>query len=158
MLGPMRKTFSAALLAAAALPAVATVTSSVSVSDSVSALVGSASDSLQRSSESSVGRRHAAAGEYRIVALADATGRPGRVQLTLRAAAIEGDHDDDRDEWLLLVPAPLVAQHALAAGETVTARPRPYGTEFAAGSPRQAFFLVLSDEWYRELDARPVGL
>lgn len=157
----MRRHFATVLVAAtAALPAAATVTSSVSVSDSVSALVGSASDSLQRSSESSVGRRHAAAGDYRIVALADAAGRPGRVQLMLRALADDtaAAAGDGGDEWLLFVPAPLVARHGLATGATVSARPRPYGTEFAAGTPRQAFFLVLRDDWYRELDARPLPL
>jgi len=40
----------------------------------------------------------------------------------------------------------------------VHARARDYGFEFAQGTPRQAFFLVLRDEWLRELQTRPVSL
>ena len=40
----------------------------------------------------------------------------------------------------------------------MTARSRPYGTEFAYGPAHQAFFLVLADDWYRELQANAVQL
>ena len=55
----------------------------------------------------------------------------------------------------------ILEQAGLAQGGVVTARPRPYGTEFAyaaAGAAKQAFYLVLADDWYRELQTRPVQL
>jgi hypothetical protein len=40
----------------------------------------------------------------------------------------------------------------------VVVRQRPYGVEFADGRTLQAFYLALSDEWYRELQTRAVEL
>jgi hypothetical protein len=40
----------------------------------------------------------------------------------------------------------------------VHAQRRVYGFEFARGDTREAFYLVLADEWYDELAARPVQL
>ena len=59
---------------------------------------------------------------------------------------------------MLVLPQAIVAQHGLAAGQTVTARPQAYGTEFVHDGSQQAFFLVLDDAWQRELGALPVLL
>ena len=44
------------------------------------------------------------------------------------------------------------------AGQTITARARAYGTEFVHDASRQAFFLVLTDGFQRELDVQLVRL
>ncbi|HEY1392530.1 MAG TPA: hypothetical protein VFV25_04110, partial [Methylibium sp.] len=63
-----------------------------------------------------------------------------------------------KDEFYLYLPQAAYEQAKLAPGRTVTARQRPYGVEFAGGEPRQAFFLALDDDWYRELQAKAVTL
>jgi len=137
-------------------PAGAASTASVSVSDSASTAVGSASDSVHRSSESSTRKERAAAGDYRIVAIAALPDRAGLARLTLQPESTE------EDLLFLDLPQATVASAALQAGQRVTATPREYGVEFAraaaAAEARQAFFLVLDDSWYRELHSRPVQL
>ena len=59
----------------------------------------------------------------------------------------------------LVLPRQAAQQGQLAVGQTISAQHRPYGLAFAAltatgnGGP---FFLVLDDDWYRELESRPV--
>lgn len=141
----------ALLGAAASLPAQAASSASSASLDGSSASVGSVSDSFQGSSNSSSKKDgKVAAGDYRIVEIADVAARPGMARLHLQAAT------DADDGFYLYVPRSTVAAGALADGHTVTARPRPYGVEFAhAGT---AFFLMLQDDWYRELQTRPVVL
>jgi hypothetical protein len=122
---------------------------------SITASVGSASASFGRSSESSSKAAPVANGDFKIIDLAAAPERPGSVRLTLQAVA------DADSEFFLYLPQVVAAQARLARGGVVTARPRPYGTEFAygaGGDVRQAFFLVLADDWYRELQAEVVRL
>ena len=59
---------------------------------------------------------------------------------------------------VLVLPQAVVARHGLAAGQTITARPQAYGTEFVHGASHQAFFLVLDDAWQRERGVLPVLL
>ena len=149
-----------AALFALAAPALAASTVSVSISDSVSAAVGSVSDSVRRSSESSTNKDRVAQGDYRIVEVVAAAGRPGLVRLTLQPETAA------EDVLFLFVPEATVAQAALAAGQRVTATHRDYGVEFsraaAAGTAAPAaalpFFLVLDDSWTRELPSRQVTL
>ena len=61
-------------------------------------------------------------------------------------------------EFFLYLPQEAVDLSRLAQGHIVTARQRPYGVEFANGETKQAFFLVLGDEWYRELQSHAVVL
>ena len=141
------------LLAAVALPAYADSSAS-SASDSVSDSVGSLSDSLKNSSNSSSGDHRMAAGDYRVIDVAQAAGRPGMMQARLQA--ITG-----KDEFTLVLPRAAAERGALVPGQIVTAEQRPYGMEFAAaahGQPQAAFFLVLNDDWQRELPAKPVVL
>ncbi len=139
---------------AGALPARAGSSASSAVSDSVATSVGSVSDSFGRSSDSSTHGDKTAAGDYRIVDLAAAPERPGAVRLKLQAVANEGADG----ELLLIVPQATADQSHLAAGQILTARPRPYGVEFARSGDRQPFFLVLDDDWYRELQTHVVKL
>lgn len=124
-----------------------------SASDSVATSVGSFSGSIQQSSASSSKTTGVAAGDYTVIHAAAVADRPGLVRLTLQpmAGGTQGGFD-------LLVPQPVFADSGLAVGGTVSARERPYGLEFAQGEPRQAFFLVLADAWYRELQTTPVAL
>jgi hypothetical protein len=122
---------------------------------SITASVGSVSASFGRSSESSSRAAPVANGDYKIIDLAAAPERQGSVRLTLQSVA------DADSEFLLYLPQAVAAQARLVQGGVVTARPRPYGTEFAygaGGDVKQAFFLVLADDWYRELQAELVQL
>ena len=140
-----------------ALPAAAESFASSASSASITASVGSVSTSFGTSSDSSTKTTAAANGDYQIVAIASAPERPGTLRLTLQGMA-----DGAADNALFLYLPQAVAERAqLAQGGTVTARARPYGTEFTQRTDahvNNAFFLVLADEWYRELQARAVQL
>lgn len=118
-----------------------------------SASVGSSASS-EASSDSSSGRQKTAAGPYRITDVAEVADQPGQVRLQLQALA----PDAAEPAHVLVLPKAIVVQHRLAAGQTITARPQAYGTEFVHDGSRQAFFLQLTDGFHRELDARPVLL
>ncbi len=142
------------LYGVATVPALAGSSASSASSEGGSASVGSLSTSIQKSSNSSSKGTDVAAGEYTVIEVAAAPDRPGTVRVTLQAVA-----DSSADgEFFLYLPQAAADQGQLAAGQIVTASPRPYGLEFAKGEPRLAFFLVLGDDWYRELQTRVVTL
>ena len=144
----------ALLLSAFALPAMSASSTASSASDSASSAVSSGSDSLKKSSDSSSKTTTAAAGDYEVMAVTAVAERPGTVRMRLQAVAdrsVEG-------EYFLYVPQQTVDQGQLAAGQLVTARPRPYGLEFAKGDSGRAFFLVLNDEWTLDLPSHAVAL
>lgn len=143
---PLTRPLVLALLAAAAAPAFAeSLASSASLGSSAS--IGSVSTSLGGSSNASSPNR-TAAGEYRVIDVAAVAEQPGLLRLTLAPLAAGAT------PLRLDLPQAVVQQHALAAGQLVAARERPYGLEFAHGEPRAPFFLVLDDAWYRELHSR----
>jgi hypothetical protein len=145
----------AALLSAAiTLPALAASSASSAASDGVSTSVGSLSGSIEQSSASSSKDNKVAEGDYRIMQIAAAADRPGMVRLKLQALAGRGAEG----EFVLTLPQDTLVQNRLAEGGVVTARHKPYGTEFADGRTRQAFFLVLADEWFKELQTTAVVL
>lgn len=144
--------FFAVLLWVAVSPAHAESSVASSASEGLSASVGSLSNSVEGSSDSSShNNNRVAEGDYRIVDVAAVAERPGVVRMKLQALA-------GRGEIFLYVPQGTVDRARLAQGEVVSARQRPYGVEFADGRTRQAFFLALDDEWYRELPANAVRL
>jgi hypothetical protein len=155
-----------ALAAAAVVPAGATSSAASLASEGLSTSVGSASTSIQKSSNSSSKATGVAAGRYRITDVALADDRPDHWRVTLRgvpvhagaqtAAGAEAAASDD--EVVLLLPRPAVERGRLARGEDVVARARPYGVEFGRADSGEAFFLVLHDEWQRELPSRPLTL
>lgn len=120
-----------------------------SASSAGSASSGSVSDSLRGSSRSSNRDDKVAEGDYRIVDVAAAPGKPGMLRLTLQA---------DGAEFQLDLPQRTGERSRLVAGDLVHARHRPYGIEFARVDSREPFFLVLADDWYGELASRPVSL
>jgi hypothetical protein len=132
----------------AALPARAESSAASSASDSLATSVGSSSTSIQKSSNSSSNDK-VAAGEYRVIEMAAAG--PGQLRLRLQPLGAGA-------EFALLLPQKTAEQHALAVGQVVNVREREYGLEFATHEDRQAFYLVLADEWYRDLQTRAVTL
>jgi hypothetical protein len=123
-----------------------------SASSAGSASVGSLSDSLKGSSNSSA--TTVAEGDYRIIEVAEVAERPGMLRLRLHAATAGGDDGD----LLLDLPQKALAPRGLVAGDVVTAKHRPYGIELARGDTREPFFLLLADDWRGDLDPRAVTL
>ena len=150
-LSPIRLACVLAAGIAAATPALAESFAS-SASSAGSASVGSLSDSIKGSSNSSAGNNQVAEGDYRVVAVAALAERPGMLRLKMQAAARAGA---DGELWLDL-PQQALAARRVAPGDTVSARQRPYGFEFAHADTREPFFLVLADDWHRELDSHVV--
>ena len=135
-----------ALLAATPARASGSSASSAS-SEAGSASVGSLSTSFEASSKSSTGDEKVSAGDYRLIEVAESAGRPDALRLKLQAVPGTGA----AGEFFLHVPRVTAERHGVASGQVVSASERPYGIEFALGAPRQAFFLLMDDAWYREL-------
>jgi type IV secretory pathway TrbL component len=148
--------FLAALAAAFAAPAQAdSVTSSASSAGSASS--GSISDSIGGSSNSSKGDKRVAAGDYKVIDVAQAPAKANTTRLILRAAGA-GAGQEFAPEFTLDVPDRALAARQLAAGAIVHVNQRVYGYEFAYADTRQSFFLALQDDWYRELGSRQVTI
>ena len=122
-----------------------------SASSAGSASVGSVSTSLRGSSDSSSGHDKRADGDYRIIEVGAVPDRAGIARLTLQA-------DDPAQRIVLDLPQAILDKERLGPGKLVHARHRDYGIEFTRSDTREAFYLVLADDWYGELAARPVGL
>jgi hypothetical protein len=135
-----------------------------SASSAGSASIGSLSDSVKGSSNSSTRDAKVADGDYRVIEVAAADGKPGMLQLLLRPGVSPASSDGVGDIWLTL-PAQALGPRGIAVGDTVSARQRAYGYEFARGTAqksgggdREAFFLVLNEGWQRELQSRALTL
>jgi hypothetical protein len=161
--------FDALLFTAAcalAAPVCAASSASSAASDSVTTLLGSVSNSLGRSSDSSKGGdKTAAAGDYKIIEVTEVPNAPNapnapNVQLATLRLKLQGvvQNTAADGELFLYLPRAAFEQGQLRVGHIVTATPRPYGLEFSRAATREAFFLVLHDEWYRDLQTRVVAL
>jgi hypothetical protein len=121
-----------------------------------SASVGASSDSIGTSSNTSSNSsstEKVAEGKYKVIELAAADGRPGRMRLKLQPV----DAGAAAESFDLYLPVATVEQARLAEGGVVSALHRPYGLEFAHADSGQAFFLVLHDGWQRDIASRPVA-
>jgi hypothetical protein len=127
---------------------------SSAVSDSLTTSSGSASTSSEASSDSSTTAKRAAAGDYRVAEVTETAARPGLLRLRLQA--LEAQRAGY--EFFLYVPQQTAQDHGVARGQVLTARERPYGLEFAQATTRTPFFLLLDDEWQRELSTRALTL
>lgn len=158
MAHPLHRIALAALVTAgASLPAWADPASSASSASSAgSQSVASISGSIQNSSNSSSGKQ-VAEGEYRIIEVADVADQPGTVRMKLQAVQDAPGAVTD-NEFFLFLPQQVVEQARLTQGAVVMARHKPYGLEFAHAKTLKGFFMALKDEWYRELQTRPVSL
>jgi len=123
-----------------------------SASSAGSASSASISDSIGGSSNSSGNDRRVAAGDYRVIDVAQAPARADTTRLTLRALAAGTVR-----EFYLDVPDRALAQQRLQAGAVVKVNERVYGYEFAYADSRP-FFLALQDDWYRELGSKQVAI
>lgn len=148
-----------ALLCVAAAPCLAeSLATSASSAASSASSAGSASlrgssDSIRGSSDSSRRNDSVADGEYRVAAVDPVDGQPGVLRLTLEplqsGAAATG--------FQLDLPSRALGDRPLAPGDAVGARHRPYGLEFTRSDTREAFFLVLADDWHRDLQTRALA-
>lgn len=145
-----RAVFASLVAATFALPAHAESFAS-SASSAGSASSGSISDSLGSSSNSSKNDKKVAAGQYRVIDIAQAPGKADTLRVTLHAADAGRD-----DEFFLYVPNKALAAQPLVAGNLVDVRERTYGYEFAYADTQRSFFLALKDDWYRELRSNAI--
>jgi type IV secretory pathway TrbL component len=149
-------TFSRALCLAAFALACAAPTHATSFTSSASsagsASSGSISDSIGASSNSSSDDKRVAAGDYRVIDIAQAPAKADTTRLTLRAAA------GPAREFTLDVPNRALAERAVNKGELVQVSERVYGFEFAHADTKRSFFLALQDDWYRDLASRKVTI
>lgn len=122
-----------------------------SASSAGSASSASISDSLSASSDSSSDsdNEQVANGDYRIMEVAEVADRPAMRRLTLEA-------DNASRRFQLDLPTDILKQERLQRGDRVHVQQRVYGLEFAHSDNREAFYLVLSDDWHDELAARPL--
>jgi hypothetical protein len=144
----------AVVLGTAALPVQAASTAASSASEGASASVGSVSTSFETSSDSSSKKDKVAAGDYKVIEVAALAERPGMLRMKLQPVA----DATDSNAFFLYLPEQVLAQSPVAAGQVVAARTRAYGMEFAKAETGKAFFLVLEDAWYRELQSNAVVL
>lgn len=125
-----------------------------SASSAGSASVGSLSDSIRGSSNSSSGDHHAEAGDYRVIDVADGD-RPGVQRLAMQRVAAEPGAGAD---YYLYLPKAALNDRPIAVGDVVRAAERPYGYAFARAGTDEAFFLVLADDWHGALDPHALRL
>lgn len=124
---------------------------SSSVSSATSDSVGSSSTSIEKSSDSISGKRQVAQGDYTVVALQAVPQHPNTVRVQLQA--VQG-----AEAFFLLLPRQTVKLAALAPGQVIAAQQRPYGLALRQAGAASPFFLVLDDDWYRELDSRALAV
>jgi hypothetical protein len=128
------------------------------VSDSITTSIGSVSNSIQKSSDSSSGKdEKVAEGDYKIIEVAAAPARPGTVRLKLQQV-VDGAEAGKAGEFFLFMPQEAFEQSRLGPGHVVTAKPRAYGLQFTQAASQKVFFLVMDDEQYRELQTKVVSL
>ncbi|WP_229491760.1 hypothetical protein [Massilia sp. HP4] len=144
-----RPLYLALFAAACAMPAQAESFAS-SASSAGSASSASISDSISDSSTSSSGDNKVAAGDYRVIDIAQAPNKPDTTRLTLRAEAGQAR------TFFLDVPNRAMAQRLVNAGDVVRVNERVYGYEFAHADTQRPFFLALQDDWQRDLASRKV--
>lgn len=125
--------------------------STSSASSLASESSGSVSTSLKGSSNSSTGDQKVADADYRVLDMAAVPGESGMTRVTMVA-------DDTQQRVVLDLPQVAWRKAGLGRGDLVHASNRVYGYEFARSDTRQAFFLVLADNWYGDLAARPVRM
>lgn len=146
----------AAVTLALCLASASTLADSTSSASSASSTsVGSSSASIEKSSNSSSTKDRVAQGQYTIVEVMALAEQPDMLRLRMQALAPTGT-----GEFFLLLPRQTAERQQLAAGQTISAEHRSYGLAFAtldAAGSTSPFFLVLDDDWFRELESRPIG-
>ena len=143
----------ALLFATCCGPVLAASSGATSVSESIGMSIGSISGSLKNSSGSSSRGADVAEGDYEVLDIAAVEGGAPADRVTMTLRALPGPGRGGAGDLVLELPRLALDEGRVARGGVVTARQRPYGAEFANRATGRAFFLVLDDEWYRELRA-----
>jgi hypothetical protein len=125
--------------------------STSSASSLASESSGSVSTSFKGSSTSSSGDNKVADADYRVINLAAVPDQSGMTRVTLQT-------DDTQHRIVLDLPQRAWDKAELDKGDLVRASNRVYGYEFARSDTRKPFFLVLADNWFNDLAARPVRM
>jgi hypothetical protein len=86
----------------------------------------------------------------RVAGIEKIAGRKDMLRLTLEPLSA----NEGTGSFRLDLPQRALGDRPLAAGDAVSARHRPYGIEFAHAASGDAFFLVLADDWHRDLQTR----
>lgn len=120
-----------------------------SASSAGSASSGSISDSLSDSSNSSTNQDKVANGDYRIVDIAQTPDRTAFMRVTMQT-------EDLKQRIVLDLPAEVLNKQAIGEGDFIHAQRRVYGFEFSRRDTKEAFYLVLADNWHNELATRRV--
>jgi len=136
------------------MPTLASTSSTSSTSSATSASLGSSSTSIEKSSDSSTSDKKVSAGDYSVKEVIADAKRPGTLRLVLVAA----DAKATSAPFHLLLPQTVADEVGIAPGTVIAARDRPYGLAFSMAGQSQAFFLVLHDDWYRDLHNNLVTL
>lgn len=152
-MAPIRSLILALFATACTLPAAHADSVASSASSAGSASSGSVSDSISGSSNSSNGDQRVTAGQYRVIDVARAPGKPDTTRMTMHAIASGPGQD-----FYLDVPDRALAQRPIQSGDLVQVDERVYGFEFVYADTRRPFFLALQDDWYRELGSRQVTI
>lgn len=121
-----------------------------SASSAGSASLRGSSDSISSSSNSSRNDRAVLEGEYRVTRVDKPEGRPDMLRVTMAPLAQGGAVEAFR----LDLPQRALGVRPLRVGDTVEARHRPYGIQFARADTREPFFLVVQDDWQQDLQTR----
>ncbi len=150
----LKQSAALALTLAMASWAFASTSSTSSASSATSASLGSSSTSIEKSSDSSTSAGKVASGDYKVMAITAHADRVGTLRLRLMAQGAELKNR----EFDLLLPTKIAQETRLVVGTVIAARERDYGLEFSVSGQQQAFFLVLHDEWYRDLHNHAVTL
>ena len=149
-------------LGASLISLMATAASAESFASSASSAgsksVGSLSDSLTGSSNSSSGAKKVAEGNYRIEQVAEVAGKPEHLRLHLRLQPQAAATTEATVTVLLDLPRGAVERQALGVDSVIALRQRAYGMEVAHQATQTAFFLLLADGWRNDLDTRVVTL
>jgi hypothetical protein len=96
-----------------------------------------------------------AQGPYEVTDMVAMDDQPGFYRVSLKALQAGAE------DFSLILPREAAQKGQIQVGTIVLAQPREYGVAFAVQSEtgeNRPFFLVLRDEWYRELDTRLVTL
>lgn len=123
-----------------------------SASEAGSSALGGSSDSLGTSSDSSGEDTKVAAGDYRLAAINPVADQQEMLRLTMEPLDTTGD----ASSFHLDLPRLALKDKQLNPGETIRVLERSYGLEFAHGAKQEPFFLVLADDWQRDLGSRVV--
>lgn len=138
--------------------------SASSASSAASESIGSSSTSLEKSSTSSSTNNQVAQGTYTVIETVAVADNPALLQLQLQ------QREDASNKLMLKVPRETIERAQIQTGSLVDVAHRPYGLAFSTASDSAAsasastsveakpFFLVLHDDWYKELHTRPVTL